>query len=403
MPPYELTRTFNSGLRALESGPAASSTRQSRDPGYASLVYPLAIRTWRIVPQVSYRRAVKANLSRRSAQPYVYSESTGLRENGTDALTFDGGRGIDVYSAAAGVRLHRLLTVGASVNVWRGESDGDDLRTVTGNYSLGAINGALTPGSYRTNYEESFDGTNVDVGVLAAPFGRVRVGAVVRKNLTVTRSYGYTRQYTNWNGGIGSEVYHEDGSIAWPLAVGIGGAVKPLRALTVSTDYWRSSWSRATYRFTSSDAQTIAGRSTTIQSAGRVIYPAMYDPAAQTRPYFNVPQRDSWQLRSGAEFVWHRSASGRFGGIPLRGGVYRNRSLLPESNGDERTGTGMTAGAGLLWSRFAVDVAYVREAIRGKTAEFPATPFGGFSVSQQEGGVERTVLRQVIFSIGARF
>jgi hypothetical protein len=116
-----------------------------------------------------------------------------------------------------------------------------------------------------------------------------------------------------------------------------------------------------------------------------------------------VPQRDSWQLRSGAEFVWRQSASGRLGGIPLRGGVYRNRALVPESNGDERTGTGMTAGAGLLWSRFAVEVAYVREAIHGKTAEFPTTAFGGFSVSQQEGGVEKTVLRQVIVSIGARF
>jgi hypothetical protein len=243
----------------------------------------------------------------------------------------------------------------------------------------------------------------MDLGALAAPFSRLRVGIVVRKNLTVARTYGFTRQYTNWSAGVGSETYDERGSIAWPLSVGIGGAVMPLQALTVSTDYWRSSWSKATYSFTSSDTQAINGRSITLQTAGRVIYPAMYDPAAGTRPYFNVPQRDSWQLRSGAEFVWRQSASGRLGGIPLRGGVYRNRALVPESNGDERTGTGMTAGAGLLWSRFAVEVAYVREAIHGKTAEFPTTAFGGFSVSQQEGGVEKTVLRQVIVSIGARF
>jgi long-chain fatty acid transport protein len=403
VPSYELTRTFNSGLRVLESGPATTSTRRSRDPGYASIVYPLRLRSWRIVPQFSYRRAVKANLSRRSTQPYLYTESTGLRESGTDALTFDGGRGIDLYSAAAGVRLHRLLTVGASLNVWRGESNGGDLRTVAGIYSLGTLTGTLSPSSYQTNYKESFDGTNIDLGVLATPFSRLRIGAVVRKNLTVTRTYDYTRQYTNWSGGLGSETYNEHGDIAWPLSVGIGGAVMPLRALTVSTDYWRSSWSKATYRFTSSDTQTISGRNATIEASGKVIYPAMYDPEAGVRPYFNVPQRDSWQLRSGAEFVWRQSSSRTFGGIPLRGGVYRNRSLLPESNGEERIGTGATAGAGVLWGRFAIDIAYVRETVRGKTAEFPTTAFSGFSMSQQEGGVDRTVLRQVVFSVGARF
>ncbi len=403
LPSYEITRTFNTGLRVLESGPATTSTRTSRDPGYASVIYPLRIRSWRIVPQFSYRRAVKGNLSRRSTQPYLYTESTGLRESGTDALTFDGGRGIDVYSTAAGVRLHRLLTVGASVNVWRGESDGTDLRTIAGTYSLGTTTGTLSPGSYRTNYQESFDGTNVDLGVLATPFNRVRLGVVVRKNLALTRSYGYSRQYTNWNSGVSSETYDEQGSIRWPLSVGVGGAVMPLQALTVSTDYWRSSWSEATYRFTSSDTQVINGRSATVRAAGEVIYPAMYDPAAQMRPYFNVPPRDSWQLRSGAEYVWHQSASRAFGGVPVRGGIYRNRSLLPESNGAERTGTGITAGAGVLWGRFAVDVAYVREAIRGKTAEFPTTAFSGFSITQRESGADRTVLQQMIFSIGARF
>ena len=402
-PSYELTRAFNSGLRSVETGPASSSTRRSRDPAFASFVYPLTLRGWRVVPQFSYRRAVKADFSRRASQPYVYSESTGFRETGRDEVTFDGGRGIDLYSVGAGVRVHRIVAVGATVNVWRGRSDSTDIRVVTGGYSLGTASGVLDPSSYRTTYEETFDGTNVDLGVLVSPLHRLRIGAVVRKNLTVTRAYSYTRQYANWAGGITSQTYGEHGDIAWPLSVGVGAAVMPADALTVSTDYTRSSWSKATYHFTSSDVQTINGRGATIQTSGEVVYPAMYDPSSPARPYFNVPQHDSWQLRSGAEFVWRRSASRALASMPFRAGVYRNRSFLPRSNGDGRAGIGMTAGAGVLWRRLALNVAYVREAVSGKIAEFPMTAFGGFSVAQQESGADRAVLRQFLLSIGARF
>ena len=76
VPSYELTRAFNSGLRTVETGSAISATRTSRDPGFAGVVYPLTFRGRKIVPQFSYRRAVKANFSRRGSHPYVYSEST---------------------------------------------------------------------------------------------------------------------------------------------------------------------------------------------------------------------------------------------------------------------------------------------------------------------------------------
>jgi len=101
--------------------------------------------------------------------------------------------------------------------------------------------------------------------------------------------------------------------------------------------------------------------------------------------------------------VWRRSTSRALAGIPLRAGAYRNRSLLPQSNGAERTGVGVTAGAGVLWRRLTLDLAYVRETVSGKIAEFPTTAFSGFSVSQKEDGADKAVLRQFLFSIGTRF
>jgi hypothetical protein len=77
--------------------------------------------------------------------------------------------------------------------------------------------------------------------------------------------------------------------------------------------------------------------------------------------------------------------------------------LLPQSNGDKRTGAGITAGAGVLWRRLTFDLAYVREAVSGKIAEFPTTAFGGFSVSQKEGSADKAVVRQFLVSVGTRF
>jgi hypothetical protein len=296
-----------------------------------------------------------------------------------------------------------MFMVGAAVNVWRGRSDGTDTRNITGTYALGSVAGSLNPSIYNTIYHERFNGTNIDVGVLAKPRDWLRVGAVVKNGFDVSRTFDYSRHYTNWVGGISAETYHETGTIDWPRSVGVGVAVFPSGALTLSTDYTGASWSSARYTFTTSDVQTINGAKTTTQTAGMVIYPEMYDPAKPVQPYFNVLQRDSSQLKAGGEFVWLKSRGGRFAGIPLRAGVYRNHSLLPQSNGSQRTGTGVTTGAGLRWRQLYLDVAYVREAISGKTAEFATTPFPGFSESQQEGGLERTVFHQLLLAVTAGF
>jgi len=145
------------------------------------------------------------------------------------------------------------------------------------------------------------------------------------------------------------------------------------------------------------------GNTTTIERTGTVIYPDLYNPSSAVQPFFNVPQLDASQLRGGAETIWRRSDGGGFAGIPLRAGLYRNRSLLPQSNGNGRVGTGVAAGTGVRWGRLNVDVAYVRESIDGNTLEFPMTELGGFSQSQQQGGRETTVLNRFLFSVEARF
>src|SRR5262249_13233083 len=160
--------------------PGVSSTRTSQNPNFASVIYPLHLGLWKVVPQFSFQRAVNTGFAETTAQPYQYTESTGYRETGLDTVTSDTDRGIDVYSGAVGVAFYRMLTVGAAVNVWRGQSNGTDARSVTGNYTFGAAAGSLNPSIYTTTYREHFDGTNFDVGVLLQPREWLRLGAVLK-------------------------------------------------------------------------------------------------------------------------------------------------------------------------------------------------------------------------------
>jgi long-chain fatty acid transport protein len=402
IPSYESTTIFGTGLRVVESGPGISTTRTSRSPAFANIVYPFRIRAWRIVPQFSYRRAANANVEETATRPYQYSESTGFRETGSDVRTLDAGRGLDVYSGAVGVGIARMLDLGVAINLWRGGSAASDSRSINGTFSFAGAGGALNPSSYVTTYDEAFRGTSVDAGVLFKPFRRLRIGAVVKEGFTLERTYDYTRQYANWVGSISSETYRETGTIEWPRSAGVGLAVMPFEMVTVSTDYTRSSWSEADYRFTSSDVQVINGRSTMIQASGVVVYPQLYDPSAPVQPYFNVPQLDSWQLRGGAEAIWRRPGAA-IAEIPLRAGVYRSVSFVPQSNGDERRGIGVTAGAGVAWGQFKIDIAYIRESTSGKTHEFPMTALSGFSQSQLQGGLETTVVSRLLLSVAASF
>jgi len=403
LPSYTLIRSYPTGLRATESGPGVGATRRSRNVDFASVTYPVTVGRSHIVPQFSYRRAVKGNFAEQRTQPYEYTDSTGFRETGSDAVTFEPSQGIDVYSGGVGVTVARMLHIGAVLNLWRGGPSGEDSRRISGSFSLPTATGSLTPSSYRSTYTETFTGTNVDVGVLFKPISRVSLGAVVHNKFNLTREYSYARQYTNWGGSISSQEYGENGAIEWPRSIGVGVAVRPASGLTVSTDYTRSSWSEATYIFTASDTQVINGRRTTIDTAGDAIYPTLFRPSAPVQQHFNVPQRDSSQLRMGGEFMWRRADTGLFAAIPIRAGVYRNRSLLPQSNGDERSGIGATIGTGVTWRQFSVDVAYSRESISGKSSEFPLTVLNGFSESQKQDGVEITVLHRLMFSTTVTF
>jgi long-subunit fatty acid transport protein len=403
VPSYERTRIFSAGLRVVESGPSIAIARRSRGPDFAAVAYPLQLGRWRMVPQFTYRRAVKMNFGESTSRPYEYVESTGFREDGADVLTIDAGGGIDTYAGAVGVQFHRAVAIGAAVNVWRGRSDGTDRRTINATYAFRGTSGTLAPSGYSTVYEEALDGTSVDVGVLLVPVEWLRIGGVFRNSFEMTRTYQFTREYTNWIGRIQSENYSESGTIDWPSSAGVGAAFMLSDALTLSTDYTRSSWSGASYQFSSSNIQVISTTRVMVETAGTVLYPQMFDPARPVRPYFNIPQHDASQLSAGAEFVWRRFDRRGLAGIPLRAGVYRNRLPTAQSDGSDLLGVGITAGAGVRWRRLNLDVAYVRESASGKMREFPMTAFAGFSETQQQGGSVQTVFHRLLFSAEARF
>ena len=69
LPTHTNTNVSNGTPSGATTFPASSVTKVSRNPEFVSATYPLSIGHWIIVPQFSYRRAVKRDFSFTDASP----------------------------------------------------------------------------------------------------------------------------------------------------------------------------------------------------------------------------------------------------------------------------------------------------------------------------------------------
>jgi long-subunit fatty acid transport protein len=332
-------------------------TANARDPEFFSVTYPVARGRWRFVPQFSYRRAIKRNLAYQYTRDQVTENpAAGTRTSSTTSVTFDSDGGIDVYAASVGVNFDPRWNIGVAVNLWRGDWDSRSVSSST-----------LATSTSSTAASEKTSGTSTDVGVLFKPTRRFAVGAVLRTRFTLQRDATSDNQiaYTvpvapTSTSRTTSEL---DADVKWPLSVSFGASVSPIDALVVSADYTKGFWSDA----------TISGTSTTITAfqPGGPVPRTTTSTVNSTYPFAaltyapQTSQQDSYQARGGAEYTMRRSSSGNFIGIPVRAGLFRDKSMQPQLDGSALVSNGITVGGGLLWRRLSIDGAYVHESIKG--------------------------------------
>jgi long-chain fatty acid transport protein len=267
-------------------------------------------------------------------------------------------------SLSAGYQLTSRLALGATVNYWFGNwtaQGGNDFHLQVRGPGGRFVEVPLVNKQF--NQKQSMHALSVNTGILLR-YPRVSIGGIVR--LPFTGAYELTEndsQVTfDQNGRPGSPVPESLGmksQLDWPLSAGAGLALRPFKGLTLTGDYTWSQWSQTTIRNV---------------PAGTLLTAVKTGPTGEAEDSFN--DRNFFDMLPSSETSTSNTSTWRAGGeylvvlskliVPLRGGFFRDRSPITELGQTQgKQIKGWTAGTGLNFSRFVLDVAFERQNSQG--------------------------------------
>jgi hypothetical protein len=396
---------------AIDSlGQNASLSSSSFD--FASATYPLSIGGFKVVPQVSYQRAIDLGYAARSVRPQqaivrstsrTVTEGTTCGDWGCDPwggwldtswstdtrLEFDqrASGGVDVWAASLALSPHPKVFLGISANWWRGEQVVEGTSRLSSDecwYQNSLEGGESGPGCEAITTdaaysgETSYRGFNLNLGLLVRPVSWLKIGAVYKTPFSMTLdsvdSAAWQRQTVTNIGPYpshGSDSQRGASKVTWPRTAGLGLAVMPSDTLTLALDFTWSAWKDVTESFQQTANQMGGGieswvdepfsYSNQIQTEGKRRWPSLLPlsgtPFQSANPDQLRDQSDAFQVRGGLELLLVR---GSFV-VPLRAGVILDRPYFSDLAGNAVTNWGFTVGAGLTWSAFVFDVAFVHQ------------------------------------------
>jgi len=331
---------------------------------FMGFAYPLRIGERSGAIQLSYQRSFSFSGSRRSEGPvgvrgFAPSPATVLPTE----FTVEGRGGFDTVSLSSGFEVHPKVRLGLSINRWiRGFSQTVDRPN------------AQTGGYRRIDSNWDISGTNVNIGLIVTPAPKLNLGAVLKTSFGADVRLSKTREdrvlvvpepatgpalMSTFNRNQG------DVKIRFPHVYGVGASYLATNTLTLSADFTRTAWSKASI--------------TDFFSLGRSLPPKEGEaPVNPIDAYAELPfpaveegingQSDTSQLRVGAEWVLRLGESGNVL-LPLRVGAFRDGQpvtiRLNTAAGSpievRPTFTGLTMGLGVTVGGVIFDLAYIRE------------------------------------------
>lgn len=317
---------------------------------FAAFVYPLRIKGRSGAIQASYQRSFSFEGNRTSEATVGKS---GFLPNGGLLLDtefkVDGHGGFDTISLSSGFEIRSNLRAGVTINRW--------------------INGfSQTVDRPDRDIKSTWDiaGTNFNFGLLFAPVPRLNLGAVLKTQftaditLTKTRTDSIPRPADPDTGIVPDPEVIEDtlsgkALIRFPRVYGFGLSYRATNTITLSADFTRTEWSKATI------TDFFSLKAGGVERYGTLPFPAVQEGARG--------QANTNQVRAGAEWVLRLGNSGNVL-FPLRAGVFRDGQPVVKRL---RAGvdaqifeykpafTGLTAGAGVTIGGVLLDVAFIRE------------------------------------------
>lgn len=278
---------------------------------FASIAFPLHAGKVNIVPAVAFQKRL---------DNYMKYEVTDE--------DYEAGGGVNTLTPGIGIKLHPMIYLGGTVNIWLGNFDNTTTdKTVVRPYPKEENNGSYKGLNFTAGLLVDFEGMKTPVPI--------KLGATVRTPFDLTVDGDYTD--TPSSGPVSRGSF--ENSVQVPLMYGFGASGRPVENLTLAFDFEsRLYGDRKLYRSGKAEGSTTTLRDTIKLSAS---------------------EQNLNQIRVGAEFL----IVTRAGVIPLRAGFHTVPTLRADwdENGDpdgQVSGTGFSVGTGFISRVFALDITY---------------------------------------------
>jgi long-chain fatty acid transport protein len=341
-----------------------SDQHHGRAPDFVAFTYPFSIGPTTGAIQVSYQRVVSFDADRT------------IEGLGRGALQIRSRGGFDVVAFGSGWQVSRRLRFGLTVNRW-----------IDGYRQTLEVSDRSVPTRQTTEFD--FKGWNAHLGLMWSPFEALNVGAVLKTGFTadvaLLRSRVDTFATTVGPLDTTNAYGRDDLVLRFPGAVGIGTSWRPRPNLTISLDYTKTQWSKGyIYNFFTLP-KTELDEPPPVPTAPTDFFPALQYPSLDA-----PKQKDTSQLRAGAEYVVIRDRVK----FPIRAGFFTDNQYFSAVGGPPRF-TGVTLGLGLIVGPVLLDAAYLRET--GAYTSLEAS--SGTSIAVRS----NVRLRQLLFSVIYRY
>jgi hypothetical protein len=317
---------------------------------FAALTWPLRFRGLSGAIQASFQRAVPFGGSLTVVRQ---------RTDGREAVvsTGEASGGFDVFTFGTGWRITRTLRAGITGNRWfNGYTQSLDRDVPDSNRR-----------TRRFDSDFSLEGWSTNIGLIWTPIEQVNLGAVFKTPFTGRVTLDRTRTDIPVGGGTTTTNRYQSDALRlqFPATFGFGTSWRPRSALTLSSDFTRTYWSRSRI----SNFFTLP-----YVAPPQATSPDFYDPLAF--PSLDKPQGDTDQIRFGVEYVFIRSRLK----VPLRAGYFNDQQIVRASDGTSPRFNAYTAGIGIILGPILFDVAYLYESgtftetvVGEATPDVPAT------------------------------
>ena len=369
---------FNSSLVGFTGAKDRKGNSYGID--FISFTYPVRIGTFKLVPQISYQRAISYHLETRTnnvlndgiiANPgdqlYYYFQGYS-----TDTEKFSGG--IDTVTLSLGTKLFKRFNIGVSANFWVNGFTGRNTQSMAGKITPVQTLAETDQGLISRSGDISVDvrGMTLNFGILVDVLENLKIGVVYKSSASTRVDYKGSHRIDMNVGGVpfttGDETYGDSTEISWPETWGFGISYRPIDTLTFSLDYTSTDWSQTVIR---DFDHPYYGK-----------YDEVYFPSFIPGYYqygdivIEGKQLDTQQLRFGVEYVLINKKVL----FPLRMGFFTDSQYFPDASGGKITFFGLTAGMGIKVGAIAIDGAMVYESgnYLRYNEDFSATRYADF-------------------------